>query len=144
MIYKVSYKEFLVSTKIVYDDEIKATCDIEWFFDEGFEPLQSFGITLGDNQIVISADSDNIYKHLSSALDVVVMASALLDYNTDSTIYDTHLLNLALVSDCALGYYDTFMKPYSDDTAFDYHGTFVIVVIESLMRHLENFNKSRK
>lgn len=141
--------------EIVYSDELEDCLGlnekvehINYFLTESAEPLLHFGIHSYpiDNHLVIHQcyrDNPGDYvtaltRRLRRCLYIVSDAFDILEGYVDCSdeARSCYVINYLASSYDATMYFVRFMMNRGDDTGFDYHCTFVIVVLEILIAFL--------
>ena len=125
---------FLLDDIAVYSDELENASDARGFYYEARRPLEEFGITLQGNSLVLETGYASVLGALAGMQYIVERANHILELVTE----DIMVVIDIKVACSALQYYNKFLCDQGDDTAFDYHNTYVQIVLDSLVKVLAN------
>jgi len=122
---------------------------IEYFFSESGGPLDSFGIgiyplthTITIRQLFDSAPPAHhrqlLLHKLNHHLKIVIAATDILDEITQFDLHDLqarldYKVRSYLELQQSTEYFIKFMENQGDDTGFDYHGSYTIACLETLI-----------
>lgn len=127
---------FLISDVVMEfpKDELECTSegglldDFYSFFSEASLPLCHLGVLKVDDVIIIYTDCDDSVERLEYLIYLVDYSCDMLDEITQGKreLEDNYSDEVSL-------YYSMFQSIGGDDTCFDYHGTFVQVILDALL-----------
>ena len=103
--------------------------DLRDFIDECRAPLGYLGIAEANGVITIDTDID-VIQRVKYLISLVSDSCYLLECITSDRVFVCGL--------DVIDYYTRFQDKVGDGTAFDYHGTYVQVVLDILLALLEN------
>jgi len=105
--------------------------DVLGFISEAALPLSGFGITVVDNIVVLITEYPSALTALTNMSYTVDGACTLLDLVTQELV--TVSENASASGNSVIEYFLEYQTDHGDCGAFDYHGTFVQVILDALI-----------
>ena len=122
--------QFSISEMVELSGCIDSPDELLSLFSAAAVPLGSFGISVRGNYIVLVTDNndDDESAIVYEAVYVVDRACNIMDL----VVEDILIIDSDSNSD-ALDYYNNYQCDCGDDTAFDYHGTYVQAILDAML-----------
>jgi len=120
---------FALSEIAWHSDEMTDERDVAGFLEEARLPLNHFGIVVSGVLVTFTTSYDSALGALSGMKYTVERASSLLDLVCEDIV----LVQDISSSNQVLDYFNTFLTGYGDSAAFDYHNSYVLVILEALV-----------
>jgi len=114
--------------------------DVAGFFGEARLPLNHFGITVEGSLVTFTTSYDSALGALAGMKYTVERASSLLDLVCENIVEVQDISSRSKVLD----YYNIFLSGCGDSAAFDYHNSYVVVILDALIDILVARLHSRK
>jgi len=112
-----------------HSDEMVDEKDVVGFFGEAQLPLNHFHIVISGETVTFTTGYSSALAALSGIKYTVDRASSLLDLVCEGIVEVQDISSQNEVLD----YYNMFLSGCGDSAAFDYHNSYVLVILEALV-----------